>query len=363
MSHRVPKPRTKLQQKCAAEVGGNTIPPTSQTRARNWHSIFSMKSDTWYEFNEAGDLQEIPRLRPKKARLNKQSYAYRPRRRYNPLDPYDQFWLEKTIAYREKKNMSRTRPIYSEAMLARIAKNKADAQRRRRLAAARGGFVPRVYGNPIARSETKYFDIENTDSFVGTTGSWTDTELDPAGQCLCYPTQGTGASNRIGRKIQILKIKIRGQIQIPIEVDTTVPNVESLCNVRLILYQDKQSNGVQAQGEDVMQSGAASLAFYMFQNPNNWGRFRVLKDKIWQLGNNTNVVEDAGVGNFYAAGNTIQFNWKHKFVKPLIVNYKSNGGSIADIVDNSFHLIGLATDIDPRQPAIFYKCRTTFKDV
>jgi len=124
---------------------------------------------------------------------------------------------------------------------------------------------------------------------------------------------------------------------------------------RIIVYQDKQTNGTQSQGEDVISSGAASGAIDMFQNINNFGRFKILKDKKIQL----QPHDYSGLTTaFVAHATTIPFKINVKVNE--WVNYNAtNGGTVADVIDNSFHLICGCNTINDA-PTIDYKVRTVF---
>ena len=107
--------------------------------------------------------------------------------------------------------------------------------------------------------------------------------------------------------------------------------------VRIILYQDKQTNGTFAQGEDVISSGAANNAGHMFQNPANFGRFRVLKDKTFRL-HDPSISYDGT--NMEQSGYSIPFKFKVNFKNGILVHFNAaNGGTVADIIDHSFHML------------------------
>ena len=142
--------------------------------------------------------------------------------------------------------------------------------------------------------------------------------------------------------------------------------------MRLVLFQDKQTNGSQAQGEELMQAPAtatAPLAVQTFQSLANFGRFRVLKDKILSFNFQANAADNVTTtGNNFTNSQempSIPFKITHTFRKPVIVHFNgSNGGAgdgdIGDIVDNSFHLL---LNSESSVGALSYNCRTTFTDV
>lgn len=233
-------------------------------------------------------------------------------------------------------------------------------QRRRAVITPRRSYVPRVYGNPMAVTERKYFDTEYSAAVVLVSTDWTSTIADPATvlNLLC-PVTGNDFNNRIGRKIQILSIKLRGTISCNSQTDQTL--ADQGATVRCILVCDKQTNGTAMTGVQLISSGAGSQAINMFQNPANFGRFKVMKDKRWVMDNpslsydGTNI-EQAGIAT------TFEWIWNFKG-KPTYVHFNAtNGGTFADIVDNSYHVVA-ATNSTSLVPTLSYKCRVTYIDV
>lgn len=219
-------------------------------------------------------------------------------------------------------------------------------------------FVPRTFGNPRAITERKYFDADVALALAAIGGSWAGCELDPAANSLFNPVTGDDFNQRDGRKIQVLSIKIRGHISVAAQANQTAGDPASL--IRLALVQDKQTNAAQLNAEDVFASGAASNAINAFQNPAFFGRFRVLKEKTIVMQNPVIAYDGTNVEQ---AGLVRPFKFKHKFKKPVVVHYNAtNGGTVADVIDNSFHIIG-GTDSTSLAPGIIYKARTTYMDV
>lgn len=221
-------------------------------------------------------------------------------------------------------------------------------------------YVPRSLGNPMAVTERKYFDTQIVSSAIAAdAGSWAGMEQDPTTlNTLFAPVQGDDFNNRQGRKVQVLGIKIRGFIDAPAQTNQTAADVHQM--IRILLFMDKQSNATQSNSEDVLTSGSATVALEMFQNPAFFGRFKVLKDKVFVLQNPTISYDGT---NIEQSGLARHFQWNIKFKKPVVVHYNStNGGTIADVVDNSFHIIANSnnTALGSR---LSYKCRTTFIDM
>ncbi len=223
-------------------------------------------------------------------------------------------------------------------------------------------FVPRTMG-PFAQTESKYFDSFLSAAGVPESTDWTATEIDPAAaNTLFFPSEGADINNRVGRKVSVYKIALRGVIAQTASPDKA--DIEAQGAFRMILYIDTQSNGGQAQGEEVMAPpGAATvpLTFSTFQSTANFGRFRVLKDKIFYPRDLTAMTDGASTASMNAAD--IPFSMKYSFKKPVEVRYNGSTtpGVVGDIVDNSFHLLmqkstALGTHL------ISYQCRTYYKD-
>lgn len=219
--------------------------------------------------------------------------------------------------------------------------------------------VPRTMG-AFAQTERKYFTSLVSADGITTSTNWASTELDPAANSMFTPQEGSDIDNRVGRRVEVVKIQVRGNITCAAQPNQTAAQEPTL--VRLILCQDMQTNGTQMSGEELMQPPAtatAPLAVCSFQNPANFGRFRVLKDKLFTL---TNPALTYDGTNIEQNGLVKAFKWTIKFQKPIEVRFNStNGGTIGDIVNNSFHMIGSASNAD-LTPTISYQARFVYTD-
>jgi len=219
--------------------------------------------------------------------------------------------------------------------------------------------VARPLGDPRFLTERKYYDIEHSAGSVATsTSDWTDTEDDPTTPlCFFAPILGNDFSNRIGRKCLVHKWMIRGWLNITKRSGEAAALNTAM--VRQIFYIDQATNGTHAQGEQVINSGTAAVAFAMFQNPANFGRFKVLKDRIVKFPIPT-VSYDGTLMEVF--GDPIPFKATFNFKKPLIVHFNAtNGGTVADIVDNSLHLIQNSNYSD-MNVTYSYKSRVVYTD-
>lgn len=214
----------------------------------------------------------------------------------------------------------------------------------------------RSAGALVTVAEKKYFDSTRAVSTLAT--GWADSEFDPTTlNCLFAPQQGTAINQRVGRKVQVQKIKIRGLLSY--SAVATASAIQQFPACRVIVYQDQQTNGVQSQGEQVIATTGSTneQVICNYQNLDNFGRFRVLKDKTFVLRDavaNTTTTDQ--VSQDFAP---VPFKFSLNFKKPITVHFNAaNGGSVADITDNFFHVIAMSTDTC----TITYQARVVFVD-
>jgi len=147
-------------------------------------------------------------------------------------------------------------------------------------------FTPRSLGNPLATSERKYFDTTLVNkAVVQVSTTFTNAMANPTTfNTIVVPVTGAEYNQRIGRRISLLNWKIRGELILPAISDSSTMTSVSPIIVRLIACIDKQANGTQMASTDLIaMPQALNAAWDMFQNPGNFGRFKVLKDKRFTL--------------------------------------------------------------------------------
>lgn len=239
----------------------------------------------------------------------------------------------------------------------------------------RGGFgsVARTRGAAVS-GEMKYFDTENVATAIATvTTTWVaGTIVDPLATvnlgsaavatplCLFAPTVGSGLNQRIGRKVKVLKLKVHGFVTAaPQAAQTTT---DAAARLRVILVQDKQTNAAQMTGANLINdsAGGAAATINAFQNPNNFGRFKVLKDKFITM-QDPNLCQN-GVTTMEQNGLKVPFKFTVNFKQPVLVNFNAtNGGTVADIIDNSFHVL-CGCDTSTLASSISYYTRVCYKE-
>lgn len=199
--------------------------------------------------------------------------------------------------------------------------------------------------------------------------TWADCEFNPqnaAGNysCLPVPKQGNGYADRDGRKIVVKKITIRGVIQWLPENAITAGQQNGPI-VRLVVVKDTKTNGAEMSAENCIgpgigSDGAASKTadaqIMSLSNPIGWGRYQILKDKMYTIPNANMFHDGTDAGR---VGMTTPF--KFTINTNTEINFNDTTGSVAAIVDNSFHLLAASSVTAGSTPQVSYIARTTFE--
>lgn len=214
--------------------------------------------------------------------------------------------------------------------------------------------------SPWSSSESKYFDSEVNDFAVPANTAWGATN-DIVKGTMAIPVRGTDINEREGRKIAIYKIAVKGLISFAKETDEVDSLIPPL--TRIILWLDTQTNATVTTSGSLMQApttAQSDCCFLTYQNLASLGRFRVLKDIVLEP-TTVNLMTD-GTATSSQSLNTQYFKIVHKFKKPLVVNFNAtNGGTIADVVDNSIYLSG-ERQFSDFSPTCTVQCRAYYKD-
>ncbi len=183
---------------------------------------------------------------------------------------------------------------------------------------------------------------------------WAASEQDdPTALAMSAIGQGDGESQRDGRVATLHSWFVKGFITNSELESQVAPIADTLC--RVVVYLDKQTNGAQADAENVFDTIGASQDVNSVKNLQNSARFRVLKDKTI-LNRNPNTNE--GAINLFAAGQTFTpFKFGGIFNPPLRVNHTGTAATVAVIADNSLHISATSTQTTG---LISYRSRVRF---
>lgn len=132
--------------------------------------------------------------------------------------------------------------------------------------------------------ELKFHDVDVDDAIIAANGTI-------AAASVLTIAQGDTEVQRIGRKITIRKIQWRYNIKL---IQQTVSSATGDI-VRVVLYQDRQTNGAAAAVTDIMESDN----YQSFLNLANSDRFFILHDKTFEVnataGGGDGTTEDYGL--------------------------------------------------------------------
>lgn len=205
-----------------------------------------------------------------------------------------------------------------------------------------------------ARSgETKYFDVGINDTVTWAGADWANSEvpcdnyINSSGTAAAYtdsclvPTANGSAYGQVeGNKYHLKKLRVRGSLTV--SVITGAATLGYPANVRLMLIQDTQANGAQAQGEDVMQDlGAAGENLYSFQRVSaNLGKFKILKDEFFDL-KVTAGANNASASTVSSTFDPVHFSFQYVPNSPIPMTIKSGNAtpSVSGIINNNFFLL------------------------
>jgi len=198
--------------------------------------------------------------------------------------------------------------------------------------------------------ETKFYDTGIAGTAIVATAA--GAEMDPTPNILCLNaiTQGDGESQRDGRKVILKSLQIKGMINADAVANAADPPAGRL--IRILVVQDKQTNGAQLNSEDVIKD-AGFLDVLSMRNLQYSKRFVVHYDKVIRMIPTATMEDGANTSS------TSYANQGFKFFKNLNVpvNFTSTTEAIANITDNSFHVIALANDTGCN---LFYQSRVRF---
>lgn len=184
--------------------------------------------------------------------------------------------------------------------------------------------------------ETKFHDCYKAPAaVVATTAS---AEQDPAANasCLNAIAQGDGESNRDGRKCLLKSLQIKGQINSTVQSDQADIVEPPMCRVVVVI--DHQTNGAQLNSEDVLKD-AAGLDMCSLKNLQYSRRFTTLYDQVHTL--SPAVAGSDGACTMSVNFSPCYFQLYKKLNLP--VNFTNTTSDIANIMDNSIHVIAIAS--------------------
>lgn len=176
--------------------------------------------------------------------------------------------------------------------------------------------------------EVKFIDNTTANGFAPASLSgtiWADTIVGILG--------GTLQNQRIGRKVHVTGIGM----SIFISLDETVNAIKTTDQMRIVCYQDKQSNGNAAVPIELYRNQLGPITTIVsYRNLEFVERFRILSDKTYSL---QSAASDAGT---YARDSLIDRIWIPANI-PVI--YSGTGMDILDVQTNNIGIIVYSSNV------------------
>lgn len=188
--------------------------------------------------------------------------------------------------------------------------------------------------------EKKFIDHSYTASVAFTT-DMSGCEADPAGvNCINGVAVGTGEDQRVGRKAWFTDVYVTGVVELEnTSLQTQAPH-GGIVTIYVVL--DKQTNGAQMASEDMFCNPSADgrAATTPFHNLQYSDRFKVLGKKTLTFPPSPCAFND-GVGTASTGANQKKFKIYKKLKLECL--YKGTDNTVASIMDNSVHVIMIAS--------------------
>ncbi len=216
---------------------------------------------------------------------------------------------------------------------------------------------PRIGG--FLGIERKFYDQKLLGAALTAPTDASGGEHDPSATVMMNTVvQGDGESNRNGRKITMKSIYVEGLVKTSTQATQSTADNQATIFIALVL--DTQTNGAILRSEDVYVNPGASAvtAGGPLRNLQFTKRFKVLGTRRFII-QNPNMANETG-----ATGGTIQngLTKRFKFFKNLNgieTTYSATTETIANITDNSLHIIAYCSDT-AAAPQLSYISRLRF---
>lgn len=212
----------------------------------------------------------------------------------------------------------------------------------------------------MGNEEVKFFD-GNVSSIAVPRGADVNPSTPVGGNNLLTITQGVSASQRIGRKINVLQILFTLTVGMDPYTSATWSNVLARLRsqIRFMIVIDRQCNGIGVTGLTDFLTATSVTAF---NNLYRKGRFKTLRDKNWNFNHKYfvyNGVDSAWETDGFQRTMTFSLN-----LNGLPIEYNSTTGAVAEIMTNNIFFVIYDAYADATiQPAFYlYRWRVRYID-
>jgi len=254
---------------------------------------------------------------------------------------------------KSKSGIAKSKKSDNKSYQAAVAyKDDMASRKKQRTSKSSGGMVPsyvgsRAVGQGLGTVEKKVVDIVYATYAVEETG----TVLTLLNGCA----PGSQNFNRIGRKINMKSLQIRGMIY---NTDLSV----GARLIRMIVVYDKQANGTAPTYANIVTSndisGATSSTAYDMVNLNNRERFEIIRDKCWVFGPLQNTTDQSLAGDSQVACLNEFIPLKNR---QTIYNAGA-AGTVGDIASGSLYVFWIANTANATGSSVQCSYRMRFVD-
>jgi len=209
-------------------------------------------------------------------------------------------------------------------------------------AAAAAAVVSRapmnVRSGGLIGMELKAFDTVFTATSITNNDTWAGGEYENTSYGLFCPVQSNALNGREGNRVTVKSILVQGRVYRGMQAGQANPRQPSCVQVALV--QDRQTNGVVLNAEDVFAVTNPSVPGQRVLEYSR--RFRVLATKVIPLYDICGINDAAATGA--VTGNIVDFVFSVKL--NVEVNFVNGAGAatVADLRDVSFHIIAATSD-------------------
>jgi len=221
---------------------------------------------------------------------------------------------------------------------------------------------------PGSGIETKFLD--NTLPATALTAppssaTWSGMDSYNPATALCFNSmvQGTGASQRDGRKVTSESLLINGVVTIASQ--TAQGSADTLPIIKVWVVLDTQTNGGTATGLDsenvyTNPTTLPILGMAPLRNMLYTKRYKILKEIVLDIKALPMAISDATMANTVVQeGVHVPFQCFLN-LKGMVTNYLSNTGTVTDVVDNGVFILA-GTSSASYAPTISYNARLRFR--
>lgn len=168
--------------------------------------------------------------------------------------------------------------------------------------------------------------------------NWSDKNIgvfgvSPSGEALYTTinalTQGRKEGERIGRTATIKSIAFHYTVSLPNRLDQSAATIDDV--IRIIVYLDKQCNGVTATYSDVVNTSGGGPEFREHMNLSNEQRFDILLDRWHNI--SRPAITSENVDEVTQVGTVKFFNWYYNC--NIKIEYSGTSNLISDIASNN----------------------------